>query len=90
MLPCRDCAYQQSIPGSCHSRCVFDWSQHIDDIPQHQHPSPFTMQWFRFPFNFDPVWGPSACTAFSTERDPAKVAKPSPLADLLSILEDRP
>jgi len=31
------------------------------------------MQWFRFPFNYDPVWGPDACPAKAETADPVMV-----------------
>jgi hypothetical protein len=47
---------------------------------------PRVAQWFRFPFNYDPMWGPDTCAARAETRDPAKVAPPNPIADLLSLL----
>jgi hypothetical protein len=84
MLPCNGCAYRESIPGDAHSRCVFDWSQALKDVPPD--PAPRVRQWFRFPFNYDPVWGPDTCAQRSETRDPKKIAKPNPLADILSLL----
>ena len=89
MLPCQNCAYVRSIPGNCHLRCVFAWNNAsadiIDNIPKNQG-SPKTAQWFGFPFNYDPVWGPDKCPAFSIVADDNLVEKPNPLMDLLSLL----
>jgi hypothetical protein len=89
MLPCVGCAYRESIPGDAHSRCVFDWSQDEDalvTIFKTAHLTRKTQQWFRFPFNYDPVWGPDACPHRAEARDPAKVAPKNPWADMLSLL----
>ncbi len=82
MLPCDGCAYKASIPGNCHIRCKFDWLQMPDKIPTAEH----GRQWFSFPFNYDPVWGPDECAARSEAVDAAKMAKESPLADIISLL----
>ena len=90
VLPCKGCAYRVSLPGNTHSRCVFDW------LPQAQEDflaliraariTERTAQWFRFPFNFDPVWGPDHCPHRAETRDPVKVAPPNPFGDFLSLL----
>lgn len=90
MLPCQGCGYRRSIPGDEHSRCAFDWTTH--DVPGaallivSAKLTPRTAQWFRFPFNYDPVWGPDQCPQRADTADPEKTAKPNPLADLLSLL----
>jgi len=75
MIPCQGCAYQRSIPGDCHFRCVFAWQDADDEtkavMPTNQRESPHTMQWFNFPFNYDPVWGPDECPAKTETADPA-------------------
>jgi len=89
MLPCKTCAYRRTIPGNCHIRCVFDWSQDHEMIATFQKEnqvSAHASQWFAFPFNYDPVWGADQCAAFSTEEDKSRVEKPDPLRDLLSLL----
>lgn len=90
MLPCQGCAYVRQIPGDRHSRCVFDWFDHdmmgLAGLTARAKLTPRTAQWFRFPFNYDPTWGPDACPQRAETVDPMKVAKPNPLADLLSLL----
>jgi hypothetical protein len=85
MLPCNGCAYRREIPGDCHSRCAFDWERSKLSIPRNERGGR-TMQWFRFPFNYDPVWGPDTCEARAEVEDKTKLAPANPLADLLSIL----
>ena len=86
-LPCHGCAYRAEIAGDEHSRCLFDWSQDSDGlVAKFAMVTPRVAQWFRFPFNYDPTWGPSECGQRSDVRDPAKTAKPNPFADLLSLL----
>jgi hypothetical protein len=85
MLPCTGCAYRKSIPGNCHIGCAFDWSKKPNDVPQNQG-SERTSQWFRFPFNYDPTWGPDECAARSETRDEANVAPSNPLIEILSML----
>lgn len=89
MLPCHGCAYQRSIPGNCHIRCVFDWTkatpEQLLDVPKNQS-GRRAAQWFAFPFNYDPVWGQDTCPARSESQDDAMVAPPNPLADLLSLM----
>ncbi len=93
MLPCDGCAYRESIPGDAHSRCVFDWTTHnvtgLAFLIASAHLTPRTAQWFQFPYNFDPVWGPAACPARADMKDAAKVVPANPLADLLSLLGGR-
>lgn len=91
MLPCRKgCAYKNHIPGSSHIRCVFAWQDANDEtkagFPVNQSNSQHTAQWFVFPFNFDPTWGPDECPAFSEQANPSMVQKPNPLADIISLL----
>lgn len=89
MLPCRGCAYRESIPGDAHSRCVFDWGQAVQalgTIFETARLTVKTQQWFRFPFNYDPLWGPDTCPQRSETLDPKKVAPKNPWADLLSLL----
>ena len=88
MLPCQGCAYRQSIPGDAHSRCSFDWMR-LDIAgmtAMFRDVKPRTSQWFRFPFNYDPLWGPDTCPQRAETADPEKAAKPNPLADLLGLL----
>lgn len=84
MLPCDGCAYRKLIPGNRHLRCVFDWIQRPEDLPPD--PPPGVRKWFRFPFNYDPVWGPDMCAARAQQQDPTHVALPNVWADLLSLL----
>jgi len=90
MLPCNGCGYRQSIPGNSHIKCSFAWLEASPEmqaaIPVNTSNSPRTRQWFMFPFNYDPVWGPDACPARADEVDPAMMAKPNALAELLSLL----
>lgn len=85
MLPCKGCAYRREIPGDCHSRCMFDWKKSGLPHPRNGHGG-HTIQWFRFPFNYDPVWGPDICAARDEKEDKTKLAPTDPLADLLSYL----
>ena len=93
MLPCSGCAYRQDIPGDAHDRCVFDWMTHdlmgLAALIAEAHITPKTARWFRFPFNFDPVWGPDACANRAEVKDAAKTAPAHPLDDLLSLLGGR-
>src|ERR1041385_7351533 len=85
MLPCNGCAYRDNIPSNCHIKCRFDWSQLPNQTPRNQG-SPSTAQWFMFPFNYDPTWGPDECPARSESLDQTKIAKPDPFLDLLLLL----
>lgn len=85
MLPCNGCAYRDEVPGSAHSRCVFKWrggelEAMFASVPAH------AARWYRFPLNYDPVWGPNECAQRSETRDPEKVAPSNPWTDLLSLL----
>lgn len=46
-------------------------------------------QWFIFPLNYDPTWGPNECAMRAEEADPEKMAKKNPMADLVSIMGKR-
>jgi len=85
MLPCHGCAYSREIPGDAHSRCVYNWAKKPEAIPE-SHGSPRTQQWFRFPFNFDPVWGPNTCAARSEVMIAEDITPSNPLAEILSLL----
>lgn len=68
MLPCYSCKNRRSIPGDTHSQCIFEWQGlPTENIPVHQG-GPRTHQWFRFPLNYDPVWGPDECPAFDSKE----------------------
>lgn len=90
MLPCRGCAYRRDIPGNAHSRCRFDWVSHdlqgMCALIVAADLTPHTAQWFRFPFNYDPVWGPETCPQRTETLDPTKEAPTTALTDLLSLL----
>jgi len=92
-LPCYGCAYRKEIPGSAHTRCVFDWGRLAPDefvaIVEASSPHGRRRGWFTFPFNYDPIWGPSECPQRADKADAAKIAPPNALADMLSILGGR-
>lgn len=92
MLPCKDCAYREEIPGDCHISCAFTWFR-ADPALMLQIPtcqgSAHTRQWFHFPINYDPLWGPNECVAFATERDPALTQGPNPLLQIARMLGKR-
>lgn len=93
MLPCRGCAYRESIPGDEHSRCAFDWVAQglmgMAALIAGARLTAKTAKWFQFPYNFDPVWGPDTCPSRADAREPEKVVPPNPLADILSLLGGR-
>lgn len=89
MLPCNGCAYRRSIPGNCHISCAFAWGKHPDETNQTFNGfeiSARARQWFIFPLNYDPVWGPDSCTARAETADPEKVTELSPMLSILSML----
>lgn len=89
MLPCYGCAYRQEIPGDAHSRCVFNWMQKDPEglvVKFTERVTRRTQQWFRFPFNYDPVWGPDECGQRAETRDAEMVAPSNPVAELLRLL----
>lgn len=89
MLPCHDgCAYRRNIVGDCHSQCVFDWGNSDYNPPTNQG-SARTAKWFIFPANFDPVWGPDKCLAFSKKVDTGMIRESDPLFDLVSLMGKR-
>ncbi len=79
MLPCHECAYRESIPGDCHSKCSFAWDKTKDPVIQAGFPrcDPNVAHWFMFPMNYDPVWGPDSCPAKAAVADPAMKADSS-------------
>ncbi len=85
MLPCRDCAYRENIPGDCHFSCSYNWEpEEIVALMRQSHVTSKTSRWFRFPFNFDPVWGPDKCTKQSAEA--TNKVESSPLRELFKML----
>ena len=93
MLPCeiQQCAYRKSIPGDRHSQCcrrflireILPILTHMTKLP------PQVWQWFIFPYNYDPCWGPDECLGFSDTIDPDKVYKFDADEKLLSLLGKR-
>lgn len=89
MLPCQGCAYRRNIPGNCHIRCDFDWKQDVPAINalfDGAEINAHTAQWFCFPLNYDPVWGPDECPHKSDTRDESKSAEYGPMAELFAML----
>lgn len=89
MLPCRKgCAYREGIAGNAHIKCMFDWakaSKEIKaDVPTLQ--ARHGAQWFHFPLNYDPTWGPDECPAKAAERDPEMTREETPLQGLASLM----
>lgn len=86
MLPCQGCAYRKPIPGNCHIGCSFAWTEEtVAPLLKASHITKSTAQWFAFPFNYDPVWGPDECAQRSETLDPEKVTAANPLAELLAM-----
>lgn len=44
-----------------------------------------TAQWFNFPFNFDPIWGPDECSYFDNESERLPYVN-DPMFNLLALL----
>lgn len=90
MLRCNKCAYQKSIPGDCHIQCQYDWAnapkEVLEKCPVNADIPDRARQWFRFPLNYDPVWGPNECPAQSEVLDQSKVAMFDPFLQLLALL----
>jgi hypothetical protein len=90
MLPCQGCAYRRDIPSDAHIACAFDWDPMNTKGTPIAHPvSKRVEQWYLFPFNYDPLWGPDTCVARAETIDPEKLAPKRPLFDLISILGGR-
>ncbi len=87
MLPCQGCAYRAAIPGNAHVRCTFDWARHDPQglVDMFRGVTRASARWFRFPFAYDPVWGPDECAQRAAVRDDRKVAPPNPMSELLSL-----
>lgn len=92
MLPCNRCGYHQNIPGDCHLACSFDWQKDLKTLNAligGANVTPRTAQWFLFPYNFDPVWGPNECPKVAVTADPDLVSPSDPIVGLLSLLGKR-
>jgi hypothetical protein len=77
---CYKCVHRLDVPGDCHSRC----NNHAAKVRGNAHG--IKRGWFRWPFNFDPVWL-DACDGWSDKSEDRKPEqKLSPLVELLSIL----
>jgi len=79
------CAYLESLPGSAHMRCTFNWQKGVKEGA----PMVIKMrlnQWSAgFPLNFDPVWL-DECSQKAEKRDPEWVYEPNAMENLLSAL----
>ncbi|GAG77582.1 unnamed protein product [marine sediment metagenome] len=62
---CRNCAYRGEVPGSAHINCEFNWGKSKLKPPK-VNSCGVDRGWYRFPFDFDPVWQIEKCSAFST------------------------
>lgn len=65
MLPCYKCQHRGSIPGDAHTQCKADWKG--KKLPACK--SAYGQQWYHFPFNFDPTWGPDQCEQFKAKEE---------------------
>jgi hypothetical protein len=82
---CYSCSYRASVPGSCHSKCTFDFGK--ADIPTPVgNPHGIRSGWYMFPLNYDPVWMTEQCKAWSNELNPELVKKHDSFLELLSLL----
>ena len=60
MLPCHNCIHRRDIPGDAHVQCDAHWENgQLDELLEHC--PTFARQWFFFPINYDPRWGPNTC-----------------------------
>ena len=95
MLPCKGCGYQRRIPGDEHIECAYRWD--LDPVAferimpgiQKARKRAKIARWFRWPFNFDPMWGPEECQAFSAVGDPDKIRPQTGFGVLLTLLGRR-
>lgn len=97
MLPCHGCGYRRENPGDAHLECAYRWEldaarfeEIMDAIERLVNlRNAATMRWFRWPFNFDPTWGPDQCPALSATADPAMVRPRTGLGELLALMARR-
>ena len=70
MLPCSNCKWREPVRFSTQTACSRNWHEvdrerlrefgdriH-DSVPAH------AWQWFHFPLDYDPVWGPNECPGY--------------------------
>lgn len=60
---CYQCTFKGEVPGSCHSRCEFNWTQSTHEKPK-GHERGKQMGWYMWPYNYDPVWMIDQCKEF--------------------------
>ena len=66
MLPCLNCTLRKKVVGDAHSQCTYPHTQELfADIMSKASAHGIKKGWFRWPYNYDPVWGPDACIAYS-------------------------
>ena len=63
MLRCHNCRHKKKISGDAHIECSFPWKEQRKP----QLTRTFALQWFLFPFNFDPLWGDN-CDVFEKRQ----------------------
>ena len=65
---CHKCAYKDSVPGSAHISCLFNWPEALNNSQVPYIPvgvlHGIQQGWFYFPFNYDPIWMAMPCPAF--------------------------
>jgi len=60
---CYQCKFRGEVPGSCHSRCEFNWNTATSEPPKGNEHG-IRNGWFMWPWNFDPVWMIDECKQF--------------------------
>ena len=80
----KDCAYKRNIPGNCHIKCVFDWSNTKFSMPESS--SDYGCQWFNFPYNYDITWGPDKCPVKVKKLNEKMVREESSLMKIASLI----
>lgn len=101
MLPCYSCTFRRDIPGDAHSECVGlhtvktekDTFDNVIDkfIEIYEGAGGSTNQlskWFAWPINFDPTWGPNACSMHQTEKVEVKKNSDITMLSLYAIGEN--
>jgi len=63
---CYQCKHRGEIPGSCHSRCMFNWNNATHEMPKGRDWG-IKNGWFMWPYNFDPVWMIGECGEFEKQ-----------------------
>ncbi len=85
---CYQCIYRRSVPGSTHSKCVFNWNG-SSHFPPKGSEHGINKGWWAFPFDYDPIWILGECKELNDGQEKAKETPPIIKSPKVKLTEDQ-